>query len=181
MGWACSVMNQGEGRWLCPAPAGACWASHLAPVSVNYCNPTWGCQVDEFPCTGFCVGRKTGGGRRGLEADASLSSKVTKRMGPPSSPSPKRTALCFVAADLLFALKRRKHRKTCVGDQKNSSSNPHFDYLKQKSSQKFSTGWVETQPGLPQLSCHPTPRLWDGKGTAPNGLSPIFALHVHNS
>lgn len=118
MGWACSVMNQGEGRWLCPAPAGACWASHLAPVSVNYCNPTWGCQVDEFPCTGFCVGRKTGGGRRGLEADASLSSKVTKRMAPPSSPSPKRTALCFVAADLLFALKRRKHRKTCVGDKK---------------------------------------------------------------
>lgn len=117
-----------------PGPAGACTHSHLAPDSVNYCDPTWRCQVDEFLRPGFFVGRKAGGGRRVLEGDASLSSKFTKRTGPLASPSQKGTTSRFVAADPLFALKRRKHRKTCVGHQKDSSSNPHFDYLKQGNS-----------------------------------------------
>lgn len=74
------------------------------------------------------MGRKTGDGKKVLEAGGSLLSKFTKRMGCPSSPAPKGTTSCFAE------LKRRKHRKTCGGDQKDSSSNPHFDYFKQKSS-----------------------------------------------
>jgi len=59
---------------------------------------------------------------------------LTQRTRCPSSNSAKRTASRFVAADLLFDVKRRKHGKTCGGDQKDSSSNSHFDYLKQRSS-----------------------------------------------
>lgn len=99
---------------------------------MNYCSPAWKCQVGEFLYPGFCGGRKTGGRKRVLEADASLSSKFTKKIGSPSSPSSKRTASHFVAADLLFALKKREHRKTCAGHRKDSYLNPHFNHLKQK-------------------------------------------------
>lgn len=63
--------------------------------------------------------RETGDGRKVLEADGFLSSKFTKSTGCPSSPSPKRTTLL--------------REETCRGDQKDSFSNPHFDYFKQKS------------------------------------------------
>lgn len=77
---------------------------------------TWRRQVDGFLKPRSCVGGKQdlegGFGKLGVFQ----SSKLIKRMGPLSSPSPNGTASHFVATDL-FTLNRTEHRKSCVGDQ----------------------------------------------------------------
>lgn len=114
--------------------------------------------------------------------DVSLSSKFTKRTRPPSSPSPKRTDSCFVAADLLFALNRREHREKKeknkkVQKSKRTFSNPHLDYLQQSSESSL---LLETWFLCLQLTFHCIPLPCAGKDYAPKWFSPTVIIHIHN-